>query len=165
MLSRNNGSKIGGIWRGILLLVLGVSLILMHATEVSAMPDELTFVQPLFDGVGGVDGLAGARSVVVSPDAMHVYVTGYHDDAVAAFSRDSVTGELASRPPVFDGVDGVDGLNGACNLTISPDGAHVYVTGFLDHAVAAFSRDPSTGELSFVDAYFDDTEGVLCYGF
>jgi len=45
----------------------------------------LTFVGVRQDGVGGVDGLAGAASVTVSPDNRHVYVAGSNDDAVAVF--------------------------------------------------------------------------------
>ena len=33
----------------------------------------------------------------------------------------------------------------------SPDGAFVYVTGFADDDVAVFSRNPSTGKLTFVE--------------
>ncbi len=50
----------------------------------------------------------------------------------------------------FDGAGGVDGLDEARLVTVSPDGAHVYVAGAGDDAVAVFSRDIATGALGFV---------------
>jgi len=130
------------------------------ASEAGAVPGELTFVEAQFDGVGGVDGLWSTRAVAVSPDGQHVYVTGSDDDAVAAFSRNPTTGELTFVEAEFDGVGGVDGLWGAWGVAVSPDGQHVYVTGASDNAVAAFSRNSSTGELAFVEAQFDGVAGV-----
>ena len=41
----------------------------------------LTLLQVFQDGLGGVDGLAGALSVAASPERRHVYVAG-PDDAI-----------------------------------------------------------------------------------
>jgi 6-phosphogluconolactonase (cycloisomerase 2 family) len=109
----------------------------------------LTFVEGETDGVGGVDGLDGARDVVVSPDGDHVYATGFNDDAVAVFSRDGTTGALTFVEVEKDGVGGVDGLDIAHAVAVSPDGAHVYVGG--EPGVTAFSRDGTTGALTFVE--------------
>ena len=50
------------------------------------------------DGSGGAcavgRGLDGPGSVAVSSDGRHVYVASYGSDAVAAFSRDRLTGAL-----------------------------------------------------------------------
>jgi 6-phosphogluconolactonase (cycloisomerase 2 family) len=117
----------------------------------------LDFVEQDKDGVGGVDGLNSAFDVAVSPNLAHVYATGLEDDAVATFLRDPSTGALAFVEQDKDGVGGVDGLDGAWDVASSPDGAHVYATGFADSAVATFSRDPSTGSLTFVE---QDKDGV-----
>jgi hypothetical protein len=63
------------------------------------------------------------------------------DDAIASFSRDGATGGLTFVEQDKDGIDGVDGLDGARRVGASPDGAHVYVAGFFDDAVVAFSRE------------------------
>ena len=55
-----------------------------------------------------------------------------------------------------NGFGGVDGLDGVLGVTVSPDGQHVYATGSLDHKIAVFTRNTSTGALTFVDA---DTNG------
>jgi 6-phosphogluconolactonase (cycloisomerase 2 family) len=74
----------------------------------------------------------------LSPDGKHLYATSAGDDAVAVFSRDSTTGALTYVEMQQDGVGGVDGLESAGYVTLSPDGKHLYATGWLDDAVAVF---------------------------
>ena len=107
----------------------------------NSLTGALTYVEMQKDGVGGVDGLNNPRSVRVSPDGNHVYATGYLDDAVAVFSRNSSTGALTYLEMQKDGLNGVDGLDGAYSVMLRPDGNQVYATGKSDHAVAVFSRD------------------------
>jgi 6-phosphogluconolactonase (cycloisomerase 2 family) len=145
---------------------VGVVLTLFFFFTQPAAGQVLTFVEFAKDGVAGVDGLSGAFAVTVSPDGKHVYVAGRFDNAVAVFSRDATTGELTFVEVLIDGgIDGagntIDGLFGARGVTVSPDGKHVYVAGGGDHAVAVFSRDATTGKLTFVEALIDGgTDGV-----
>ena len=120
----------------------------------------LAYVEVKKDGVGGVDGLYGACSLVVSPDGKHVYVTGYSESAVAIFGRNSTTGALTYAGMVQDGVGGVDGLHGARSIDISADGNHVYVASVVDDAVAVFSRNSTTGALTYVEVEKDGLGGV-----
>jgi len=132
----------------------------LFVPEAVADPGQLTFVEAESDGVGGVDGLYGAVTVAVSPDGAHVYATGRYDNAVAVFSRNATTGELTFVEAQFQGVGGVSGLNDPYSLAVSPDGAHVYATGNLSDSVAVFSRNVTTGTLTFVEAQFDGVGGV-----
>ena len=120
----------------------------------------LSFAGAIKDGVDGVTGLDGATSVTVSPDGANVYVTGENDDALSVFRRDLLTGELTFVEVHRDGVNGVEGLDWAGAVVVSPDGGQIYVTGYCDNAIAAFSRDASTGTLHFLGAYVDGTDGV-----
>ncbi len=128
----------------------------------------LTFIEVEIDGVGAVDGLAGANAVAVSPDGRHVYVASRSEDALAVFSRDAATGTVTFVEVHKDGLAGVDGLDAAESVTVSPDGKHVYVAGETDNAVVAFSRETDTGsadfgKLTFVEAEFDglgDVDGL-----
>ena len=120
----------------------------------------LTFVEVQRDGVGGVDGLDSAESVTVSPDGKHLYAAGKNDDAVAVFSRNSTTGSLTFVEVQKDGVGGVDGLDFATSVTVSQAGKHLYATSFGDDAVAVFSRDSTTGSLTFVEVQKDGVGGV-----
>jgi 6-phosphogluconolactonase (cycloisomerase 2 family) len=126
---------------------------------------KLTFVEMLKDGAtdglgNAIDGLDGAQSVTVSPDRNHAYATGVWEAAVAVFTRDATTGKLTFVEVLKDGAtDGsgntIDGLNGAGSVTVSPDNKHVYATGQWDHAVVVFTRDATTGKLTFVEVLKD----------
>jgi len=67
-----------------------------------------------------------------------------------------------------DGINCRDGLglDGAMDVAISPDGKSVYVLGFLDNAIATFSRDPASGALTQLAApngcIADAGDGVAC---
>lgn len=95
------------------------------------------------DGVDGVNGLAIAQSVVVSPDGKHVYVGGRGDDAIAVFTRDPFLGSLQFQTAVTNA-----GLGGVTDVALSPDGAFLYATGFDADALVRFSRNPTTGALT-----------------
>ncbi|NBD96076.1 MAG: beta-propeller fold lactonase family protein [Gammaproteobacteria bacterium] len=108
-----------------------------------------------------VEGLGGAGRMALSPDARHLYVAAASDDAVAVFRRDHVSGSEdygrlsfaesrangSEQPGDSDGP--VTGLAGASDVAVSADGEHVYALGFVDHAVAVFRRESSTGVLAF----------------
>ena len=121
---------------------------------------ELTFVGVVADGQGGVDGLDGVQSLAVSSDGNHLYAASPIDRAVAAFTRNPVTGALGFVAFYQDNQGGVDGLDGASSVAVAPDGGHVYATGAVEDALAIFTRDDATGALGFVEALRDDINGV-----
>jgi len=112
----------------------------------------LTFVEAEADGVGGVNGLNGARAVALSPDGATLYAAGYSDSAIAVFGRNAVTGALSFREALVDGVGGVDGLGAVTSVLVRGDGRRVYATALADDAIGVFARDPLTGDLAFLDA-------------
>lgn len=95
------------------------------------------------DGVGGVNGLAFAQSVAVSPDGKHVYAGGRGDDAIAVFSRDPFLGSLQFQSAVTNA-----DLDGVTDVALSPDGAFLYATGFDADALVRFTRNATTGALT-----------------
>jgi len=121
---------------------------------------QLVFVEVVRDGISGVDGLESVRAVALSSDGKHLYAAGFNDDAVAVFSRDGSTGSLSLIEVVRDGAGGVDGLDGAIDVTLAPDGDHVYVAARVDDALAVFARDSGDGRLSFVEIADNGVGGV-----
>ncbi len=120
----------------------------------------LDFIEVQKDGIDSVDGLAGARSVTVSPDGKFLYASGYDDSAIAVFARNAQTGKLSFVEFQKDGIDSVDGLAGTESVTVSPDGKFLYAIGYDDSAVAVFARDAQTGKLSFVEFKQDAIDSV-----
>lgn len=99
----------------------------------------LTFVESFVHGMGA-DGLDAPRRVTVAPDDANVYVASQNSDSVAIFDRSPGSGALVYVDAVVDGVDGVMGIDSATSVVVSPDDAHVYVTGQQSDTIAAFRR-------------------------
>lgn len=104
-------------------------------------------------------GLSGAKTVAVSPDGKHVYVAALNNAAIAAFSRNPLTGAVrqlaGSGACVQEHLEGdldcpvqVKGIHGIRWLTVSLDGKHVYAASSASDAIAAFARNPTTGVLT-----------------
>jgi 6-phosphogluconolactonase (cycloisomerase 2 family) len=114
------------------------------------------------DGLGGlIDELMGAYCIVISPDGEHVYVGTDNDDSVVVFSRDSSTGALTYVETQLEDDDGGDipNLDRVFSLVVSPDGGHVYAGGYSDDTLIVFSRNSSTGALTFVETHTHDENG------
>jgi 6-phosphogluconolactonase (cycloisomerase 2 family) len=109
--------------------------------------------------------LSGPMAIRASADGKNVYVASRLSKAIVVFARDVDTGALSfvenqvQDQPTYSGSDVmVRGLNGVKALHVSVDGSHVYALGAEDHALSLFGRDTVTGELTFIEAYFNGTE-------
>lgn len=102
------------------------------------------------DGVSSITTLGGANSSAICNAGTFLYVTAETDDSLTSFTRNTTTGSLTVLETFTDGINSVDGLNGAIFVMLSPDEASLYVVGRDDNAVALFSRDTTTGTLSYV---------------
>ena len=93
--------------------------------------------------------IGGPVSIAISPDGANVYVASAGSDAVSAFARNRRTGVITqlagergcvSQRPGGGCVVG-RGLNEPTSVAVSPNGAHVYVTGRrFPSGVAVFDR-------------------------
>ena len=113
--------------------------------------------QVLQDGVGGVDGLASAQAVAVSPDRSRVYAAGAGDTAISAFSRNSVSGLLTyeglgqnpSNGQTFH-VSGLDSL-ATSESNLYAGGGFQLLFNWIPE-IAWFHLDDFDGSLDFDDA-------------
>jgi len=140
--------------------VAGYSSGAITAFARAPLTGRLTFVQAQRDGLPGPDkylwGLA------VSPDGVHVYVSGAGtENDVAVFARDAMSGMLTPIEVVSTGLAPTNAL------AVSPDGAHVYAAGGAQvyaagtaGAVTAFQRDRTTGRLTRLAAWRNGVDGV-----
>lgn len=137
---------------GMLYIALLAAVILLPGQSWSS----LQFVEAHYGG----PVLDGACGLAVSPDGKHLYAAGYYDGVIAVFSRNSSTGALTFVAVYTDEIGGIDGIYGAAAITFSPDGSHLYVSGWLDDTLVTFTRSSDTGLLTFVEMQQDDTDGV-----
>jgi 6-phosphogluconolactonase (cycloisomerase 2 family) len=89
-----------------------------------------------------------------------VYVAAAAESKVGVFARNATTGQLTFVEVQEDGVAGVSGLFGPGTVRLSPDGLHAYVPAIAGDSIAVFSRNTSTGQLTFVEAELDGVGGV-----
>jgi DNA-binding beta-propeller fold protein YncE len=93
-------------------------------------------------------------AIAISPEGNSVYVVTQGHNNVVEFSRNAETGLLTEIGCIsHESVSGcatkeAKGLNNPYGVTVSPDGENVYVASFADQAVAEFSRNKATGELT-----------------
>lgn len=120
----------------------------------------LTFVDAVFDNVGGVDGLAGATALAVSPDGKHVVVGSAFEAAVAVFERNPRDGTLDFVEAQFNGVGGITGLVSVVWVSVSPDGKNVYASGFFGFSVVVFERNSQDGTLTYLETQTNGVNGV-----
>ncbi len=130
------------------LYVTGYGSSTLEVLKRDAATGKLTFVEKQVNGQNSVDGLTGVFRVTVSPDGGYVYTASFNDSAVTAFKRDASTGKLTYLTKYKDGIGGIDGISACTSVAISPDGTHLYATGFAGKAVTVFNRDATTGLLT-----------------
>jgi DNA-binding beta-propeller fold protein YncE len=106
----------------------------------NAVDGSLSWNGSAINGSLGVSGLSGVSGLVITPDGSHVLASSYNDKAIAVFQRDISTGRLTyaqalQRSP-FTGAGGNPPLDGARDLTVSPDGKDFYSAAYIDDSIA-----------------------------
>lgn len=117
--------------------------------------------------------LQGSFDVAISPDGKHAYSAAYISDALVIFDR-AANGSLTQRAGQA-GCLSLSGTGGECATTgqidgprsvlVSPDGLQVYVAAQNSNTIAAFDRDPATGNLTRkpgLDACIAENGGSTC---
>ena len=77
-----------------------------------------------------------------------------------ALGAESALSSTAYNPLTFVEARFDLGLTGESSVAVSPDGAHVYVVGWSDNALAIFGRSANTGVLTFEGSIRDGVGGV-----
>jgi Lactonase, 7-bladed beta-propeller len=114
---------------------------------------------------GANSGLDNLFGVAVSPDGKSLYALSHLDDAIARFTRDPASGALTYQDCITGRTEttacaqlthakpngAASGFDEPYGIAISPDGASIYVAAQEDDSIAIFSRDTSTGALTYED--------------
>jgi DNA-binding beta-propeller fold protein YncE len=117
-------------------------------------------------GNGAAPGVVGATDVAVSPDGNDVYVAGGipgESGWLSTFKR-STGGALTYEGCATSTSSGCaaanePGMVSARGVAISPDGKSVYVASETSNAVARFSRNMTSGALSYDDCLTSESSG------
>lgn len=109
---------------------------------------------------GSLAAVLGAAALVAVQPAIALGAPGAPRSALTQLSGSAGCTVDASSTPVAGCRNAGRALKGASGVAISPDGYNVYVASKTSHAVAAFSRDRVTGELT----QLDDTAGCISEG-
>jgi cysteine-rich repeat protein len=133
---------------------LGSSSITAFARGTDAA--SLLFLESHVQDNGEVNGMAGARDLLVSPDGRHIYVIS-DELAHVLFRRNETDGRLSFGHARFNGTGGIVGMSPAFRIAFGALGAHVYAVSTISESVLDFGRDPITGTLSFLE---NETNGI-----
>lgn len=123
---------------------------LVHIKAGSATVPPGVAESPLKEGANGIAGLATVADLALSPDGHYLYASSSTDNAIAVFSRDTVTGALTFLEAAVEGQGGITGLKSPGQLALSADGQYLYVAAGGVDGVTVFQRDANTGGLTFV---------------
>ena len=104
--------------------------------------------------------LSGAAAFAVSPDGLYLYVVSTQANSLVVLQRDATTGLLTFVEAEVDGTGGVDGMRQPQAVGVSPDGSSVYTISRADSAIALFSRNAVSGQVTFVEAVLNGTDGI-----
>ena len=102
-----------------------------------------------------LNALEGAYGLAISPDGRFIYASSTADHAISVFNRDQTTGgiQLSFFNPPVQIYQNPPALVDAYGITLSPDGTHLYATGYASGTLLVFNRNAVNGTLSFVETY------------
>lgn len=99
-----------------------------------------------------IDMTVTPSKIVISPDGAHAYVLSISEEELRVYARSSETGDLTLLDTLNDLVFTVDDEPSShLDVAISPSGERVEVTSSPEGTITAFTRNASTGALTFAD--------------
>ncbi len=136
---------------GSMLYAAGASSSTVAVLRPDPVSGMLELVQLLTDDEDGRKALGGAFRIACSPKGEHVYVSAGRfggDNAVSVFATQA-DGTLKLVEEHVNGVANFKGFEGGNSIAVSPDGRWVYALATNSDRIAAFTREPSSGKLTF----------------
>jgi 6-phosphogluconolactonase (cycloisomerase 2 family) len=122
----------------------------------------LMLKQVLADERDGIHALGGAFGVQPSDDGKFLYVASGRflgDQAVSVY-RLGEDGKLQLVQEIVNDKGELVDFRGGNRPVLSPDGKRLYVTGTVSCSLACFSRDSSSGKLTFLATIRDESTGA-----
>ncbi len=108
-----------------------------------------------------VEGIHMPIYLAQSPDGRHIYVLNdysaqspFYGPSIGVVSTDVSTGAVAVVQSIPLNSQLPSGFDTFADITVSPDGQNVYVARGFDEGVEAYTRNATTGALTFLDAIY-----------
>ena len=120
----------------------------------------LSYLFHLQDNQGDTDALSGILYMDMSPDGNHLYAVSPDENAISIFSRDVLTGDLTLVNKAQDGINGVENFQYPIYPVVSPNGKNVYVSSYDDSSIVVFSRNNTTGDLTYTGSFSNNSNGL-----
>lgn len=106
---------------------------------------------------GYIDGMAGTYGIAISPDGKYVYVSGINDDGIVVLRRNT-DGTLRLLGANFvQAYTNTAQLDQAYDLAVSPEGTHLYATGYAADSLVVFTRSVQSGVITYSTRYTAST--------
>ncbi|OUD11597.1 beta-propeller fold lactonase family protein [Thioflexithrix psekupsensis] len=86
-----------------------------------------------------VSGLRAVRHVLVSPAGGELYATGFDDNSLVVFNRNSETGDLTFKQVIKNNTNNVTSLSGPLGLTTAANGQQLYTAALFSDAISVWS--------------------------
>lgn len=94
---------------------------------------------------------AGARHVIVSPNAKFVYLVNELDATIDVFGYDSARGKLTPLQTISAMPQGSTAKPWAADIQITPDGRFLYASERTTSTLSAYTVDPGKGTLTLIE--------------
>jgi 6-phosphogluconolactonase (cycloisomerase 2 family) len=107
-----------------------------------------------------LQALDGAYGIALSPDGRYGYVSGINDNKVIVLDRDQTTGALELQPLLGPVQVYTSQASAAYGIAMSPDGANLYLAGYLSNSLEVLDRNATDGKLSFIERHINGQGGV-----
>ncbi len=120
-------------------------------------------IGPAVAGCTADSHLGFSNALALSPDGADLYVADYN--GVVRYRRAAdggLTFAECATSSVVSGCDLAPGVAAASGVAVSSNGESVYVTGYIDDAVVALSRDTGSGDLSWLGCRASTGGNPLC---
>ncbi len=100
---------------------------------------------------------AEVSALALDAGGQELIASGFESRPLPRLERDPATGGLGFEPPPGDAAEG---MVGPWDMAVSPDGEHLYVSGYFSESIAVFGWDDTTGALEPLAATFGSQPGL-----
>jgi len=132
----------------------------------NATTGTLKFQNSYDNDIKGNLSINDISGIAMSPRGDFLYTTSTADSAISAFARDNdplsaTFGDLRFiKSYSHINNPAITGITRTGGIAMAPDGAHIYVTGSDDNAIAMFKRNQESGELGFIREFKNGSNGI-----